>query len=146
MAFPLAAAVIGGGLLGGLAGGMGKESTQTTSSSVNLQDIDSLNRGRSGLESRTTNSQLDLFKQLQGLVSAGPGQEAIGQSMQATEGLAAALQAAASRGGAPSQVRRGGAARPRLPACAAARAARRSASWRASTRPAPASRRRSARR
>jgi hypothetical protein len=103
MAFPVAAAMIGMGALGALAGGQGNKSNQDYTSNVNLQTTTQLNRGRSGSEIQGEATQNSMLDQLRALTSQGPGASAISDSLGASNNLAQALSAAAAQGGRPGQ-------------------------------------------
>lgn len=92
---------IAGGVLGAIAGGQGNRSSGTSSSStsVNLRDINDLNKGRSALEGAADTASLDQFNQLLSLVSAGPGASAITQSLDASNNYATMLQNLLNSGG-----------------------------------------------
>lgn len=102
MAFPVAA-VLGMGALGALAGSQGQKSSQDYTSNVKLQDISTLNRGRSTSERSAVTAQDTMLQQLQGLTAAGPGASAITDSLGASNNLANALQTASASGGMPGQ-------------------------------------------
>jgi len=79
MAFGLPAAIgIGGALLGGIAGGMGKESKQTTTSAVQLNDVDKLNEGEGELATAARESQMGQFGNLESLLTQGGMSQAQG--------------------------------------------------------------------
>jgi len=71
--------LLAGAALGALAGSQPSRTTTsgTNTSTVQLQDINKLNVGRSDLEKITDQAQLTGFQDLQTLVNMGPGAEAI---------------------------------------------------------------------
>jgi hypothetical protein len=98
-----AVAGIAGGLLGAIAGGQGDRSKQQTTTSVNMRDIKSLNRGRSDLEALGDNAQMDQFNQLQQLLGQGPGAAEVGAGLQSQNDFASMIQQMLGQGGLPNQ-------------------------------------------
>lgn len=106
MGWAAAAAAIAGGIVGGIAGGSdspGESTRVDQGTDINLKDIKKLNVGRSELEASATQSQQDLFSQLNQLVSGGPGQSDVQAGMAAQQGYGNLLQQQLSQGGLPSQ-------------------------------------------
>jgi hypothetical protein len=96
-----------GALLGGIAGGQGDKSKQTTTTSVNMRSIDQLNRGRSGLEATGVKAQEDYFSQLQALLGQGPGASEVTAGLQSQNSLADLIQSMVGSGGLPNQAQIG---------------------------------------
>lgn len=88
-------ASIGGGLLGAIAGGQKdkQSTTNNTSTRVDLQSFDDLNKGRSGLETDAYNSQVSSFQDLLKLVQGGPGQAEVDSNLSFQNSFAKQLQA-----------------------------------------------------
>jgi hypothetical protein len=90
-----------GGALGALVGGQGDRTSTNGSSStaINMRDINDLNKGRSGLEAAGDTASMDQFNQLMSLVNAGPGASAVTAGLGATNDYASLLQSTLANGG-----------------------------------------------
>jgi hypothetical protein len=97
-------AIIGGSaLLGGIAGAFGKQSSQSTTSSVDAGQA-------TGNEVYGQQGMMDMYRQLQGFVGAGPGQADVAAGYGAQKDLADTYQKYAQGGylpGAEDQARAG---------------------------------------
>lgn len=106
MGWAAIAAAAAGAIGGGIAGGSthpGESTRGDTTTSINLQDINKLNKGRSNLEASAVKSQEDLFSQLSQLTAAGPGQADVTSGLEAQQGFGNILQQQLGLGGLPSQ-------------------------------------------
>ncbi len=84
-----------GALLGGIAGGSSKTQTQNTVSGVNLTPD-------SALQKQSTQTLSDQLAALTNLTNAGPGQQAVTNSLSATNSLAEMLKSFSQSGGVPT--------------------------------------------
>jgi hypothetical protein len=102
-------AAIAGGVLGAIAGGQRNTSGgfNESNSSITLQGINDLNKGRSATEAAADSGSLDQYNQLLALVNAGPGASAISGAANATNDYTSMLQNLLSSGGAPSAAQLG---------------------------------------
>lgn len=102
-----AMAGIAGGVLGAIGGAMGSNSSgsgsQSSTSSVDLQDFNTINQGASQLENTAYQGQRDMYSQLTGLVNAGPGASAVSDATGAGNQFADLLQSFLNNKGLPGQ-------------------------------------------
>lgn len=91
-------ALLGAGL-GAIAGSQGKQASSTSVQSMQLQDIDKLNQGRSALEATTDQASLTGFRDLQSLLQAGPGQAEVAAGLGAQQDFASRIQQVLNQGG-----------------------------------------------
>jgi hypothetical protein len=104
--FGLSAAIpIAGAVLGGLAGGQANRTStnSSTTTAVNLRNINDINKGRSTLEATTDQSQNDLYAQLQALLNQGPGAAQVSAGLQAQTGYGDIINQQLQSGGLPNQ-------------------------------------------
>lgn len=87
---------VAGGVLGAIAGAQPDKTKQNSSStsSVNLQNFDTLNQGRSGLEGLGYDTQNNQFQDLLRLLQSGPGQNEVAANTQYQNSFAQQLQGA----------------------------------------------------
>lgn len=77
MGFAVAGVVAAGAIAGGQQNRTGGSQSQTSDSTVNLQDFNTLNQGRSGLEALSYDQQQGNFQSLMKLIQSGPGQQEV---------------------------------------------------------------------
>lgn len=85
--------------LSALAGSQGKQASSTSVQSMQMQDIDKLNQGRSALEAATDQASLSGFQDLQSLLQAGPGQAEVAAGLGAQQDFASRIQQVLNQGG-----------------------------------------------
>lgn len=101
------AGAVGGGVLGGMAGGAGDKGNSTTASdytqNLNLQDFKDLNRGQSGLEKNAYKQSVSSFADLSKLLGLGPGANEVQANTQYQNSFANQLQSMLQSLNNPSQ-------------------------------------------
>jgi hypothetical protein len=98
-------ALLAGGI-GAIAGGQKDveqgNTDQSSVTSMQLQDINKLNKGRSRLEAMADNETYDSFRNLQGLIDAGPGKREVQEGLQGQKDLASLIQGILANNGMAS--------------------------------------------